>query len=121
MSLVCRLLESLCLLAGPQPGVERDLDVLRTINRERATFLGVGGTTNLLVAVGDGGTIIYSPNDTMDIVVTNETGISTQTVKHHLTSIFDKTGVSTRLALAIFAIRHDLAGDDAPGSRGAEP
>ena len=35
--------------------------------------------------------------------------ISTQTVKHHLTSVFDKTGVSTRLELAMFALRHDLA------------
>lgn len=34
--------------------------------------------------------------------------ISLQTVKHHLTSIFDKTGVSSRLELALFAIRHGL-------------
>jgi DNA-binding NarL/FixJ family response regulator len=38
--------------------------------------------------------------------------ISLQTVKHHLTSIFDKTGVSTRLELAMFAVRHHLADDD---------
>lgn len=44
------------------------------------TFLGVGGTTNLLVAAGDSGTIIYSPNNTMDIIVTNESGTTTQTV-----------------------------------------
>lgn len=35
--------------------------------------------------------------------------ISLPTVKHHLTSIFDKTGTSTRLELALFAIRHGLA------------
>lgn len=35
--------------------------------------------------------------------------ISLQTVKHHLTSIFDKTGTSTRLELALFAIRQGLA------------
>jgi DNA-binding NarL/FixJ family response regulator len=34
--------------------------------------------------------------------------ISLQTVKHHLTSIFDKTGTSTRLELALFAIRHGI-------------
>ena len=34
--------------------------------------------------------------------------ISLQTVKHHLTSIFDKTGTSTRLELALFAIRQEL-------------
>jgi DNA-binding NarL/FixJ family response regulator len=37
--------------------------------------------------------------------------ISLQTVKHHLTSIFDKTGTSTRLELAVFAIRHGIAGE----------
>lgn len=34
--------------------------------------------------------------------------ISLQTVKHHLTSIFDKTGTSTRLELALFAIRQGI-------------
>jgi DNA-binding NarL/FixJ family response regulator len=34
--------------------------------------------------------------------------ISTQTVKHNLTNIFDKTGVSSRLALALLAIRGGL-------------
>jgi DNA-binding NarL/FixJ family response regulator len=37
--------------------------------------------------------------------------ISEQTVKHHLTSIFDKTGVSTRLELALFALKHQLVED----------
>jgi two-component system, NarL family, nitrate/nitrite response regulator NarL len=35
-------------------------------------------------------------------------GISLQTVKHHLTSVFDKTGTSTRLELALFALRQGL-------------
>jgi two-component system, NarL family, nitrate/nitrite response regulator NarL len=34
--------------------------------------------------------------------------ISLQTVKHHLTNIFDKTGTSTRLELALFAIRQGI-------------
>ena len=34
--------------------------------------------------------------------------ISEQTVKHHLTNIFDKLGVSTRLELALFAVNHHL-------------
>jgi DNA-binding NarL/FixJ family response regulator len=37
--------------------------------------------------------------------------ISLQTVKHHLTSVFDKTGTSTRLELALFAIRQGIADD----------
>ena len=38
--------------------------------------------------------------------------ISLQTVKHHLTSIFNKTGASTRLELALLAIRHGLVTPD---------
>jgi two-component system nitrate/nitrite response regulator NarL len=34
--------------------------------------------------------------------------ISEYTVKHHLTRIFDKLGVSNRVELAMFAINHDL-------------
>lgn len=34
--------------------------------------------------------------------------ISEQTVKHHLSSIFDKVGVSNRLELALFSVNHQL-------------
>jgi two-component system nitrate/nitrite response regulator NarL len=34
--------------------------------------------------------------------------ISIKTVKHHLTNIFDKVGVSNRLELALFAVHHRL-------------
>jgi DNA-binding NarL/FixJ family response regulator len=34
--------------------------------------------------------------------------LSEETVKRHLSNIFDKTGVSTRLELALFAIAHHL-------------
>ena len=35
------------------------------------------------------------------------------TVKHHLSSIFDKTGVSTRLELALFALHNSLVEPEA--------
>jgi len=38
--------------------------------------------------------------------------ISLQTVKHHLTSIFDKTGASNRLELALLAIRRGVVDAD---------
>jgi len=38
--------------------------------------------------------------------------LSEDTVKHHLTRVFDKTGVFSRLELAMFAIKHGL-GEDA--------
>lgn len=37
--------------------------------------------------------------------------ISEDTVKHHLTNIFNKLGVSNRLELALFAVHHKLVGD----------
>ncbi len=37
--------------------------------------------------------------------------LSEQTVKHHLTNIFDKVGVSNRLELALFAVNHRFRGD----------
>jgi two-component system, NarL family, nitrate/nitrite response regulator NarL len=36
--------------------------------------------------------------------------ISDDTVKHHLSNIFNKLGVFNRLELALFAIHHDLTG-----------
>jgi DNA-binding NarL/FixJ family response regulator len=36
-------------------------------------------------------------------------GITECTVKHHLTRIFDKMGVYSRLELAVFALHHDMS------------
>ncbi|PYQ55286.1 MAG: DNA-binding response regulator [Acidobacteria bacterium] len=38
--------------------------------------------------------------------------LSEDTVKHHLTNIFDKVGASNRLELALFAVHHRLFDDD---------
>ena len=45
--------------------------------------------------------------------IAKEFTISEETVKRHLSNIFDKTGVSTRLELALFAIAHKLVTLDA--------
>lgn len=43
--------------------------------------------------------------------IAQKLSISEDTVKHHLTNIFDKLGVSTRLELALFAVNHQLVGN----------
>jgi DNA-binding NarL/FixJ family response regulator len=40
--------------------------------------------------------------------IAKQFGLSEETIKGHLSNIFDKTGVSTRLELALFAIAHHL-------------
>ena len=40
--------------------------------------------------------------------VASQFGISEDTVKRHMTNIFDKTGVSSRLELALFAVHHGI-------------
>ncbi len=51
--------------------------------------------------------LIVAGNSNKDIA--QEFNLSVDTVKHHLTNIFDKTGVSSRLELAMFAVHHGLA------------
>jgi|HubBroStandDraft_3_1064219.scaffolds.fasta_scaffold70316_2 two-component system nitrate/nitrite response regulator NarL len=46
--------------------------------------------------------------------VGEEFSISERTVKHHLTNIFTKIGVSSRLQLALFAVNHRLMSDHVP-------
>lgn len=38
----------------------------------------------------------------------SQLGVAEDTIKHHLTRIFDKVGVSSRLELALFAVHHNL-------------
>ena len=51
----------------------------------------------------------YSNSD-----IAAKVAISEKTVKHHLTNIFDKLGVSNRLELALFALHHNLAPEPVP-------
>ena len=40
--------------------------------------------------------------------IADQLSITQDTVKHHLSSVFDKVGVSSRLELAVFAFTHGL-------------
>jgi len=80
-------------------------DILRTAGPEperpapRRRFRLTARELEIVGAVLEGGT-------NRDIA--QQFSISEETVKRHLTNIFDKTGVSTRLELALFAIHHQL-------------
>ena len=45
--------------------------------------------------------------------IARQFGLSEDTVKHHLTNIFNKVGASNRLELALFAVHHRLLDDPA--------
>jgi two-component system, NarL family, nitrate/nitrite response regulator NarL len=49
--------------------------------------------------------------------IAQQFSISEDTVKHHLSSIFDKLGVSNRLELALFAINHRIVADSGEEDR----
>jgi len=97
---------------GTQPA--RELTVARTKEpaekaEDRISFNKSGGRKfgltarelEIITAIVDG-------QSNRDIAATYK--ISEYTVKHHLTRIFDKVGVFSRLELAMFAIHHDLSG-----------
>src|SRR5262245_37674615 len=97
---------------GTQPA--KELTVARTKEpaekaEDRISFNKSGGRKfgltarelEIITAIVDG-------QSNRDIATTYK--ISEYTVKHHLTRIFDKVGVFSRLELAMFAIHHDLSG-----------
>jgi DNA-binding NarL/FixJ family response regulator len=86
-------------------GVAEDREqAVRQVGREHPRQYGLTPRELEIVSA------IVSGDSNRDIA--ERLSISLQTVKHHLTSIFDKTGVSTRLELALFAIRHGLVTPD---------
>jgi DNA-binding NarL/FixJ family response regulator len=54
---------------------------------------------DVIIAVADGAT---------NRAIAEQLGLSDQTVKNHLSHIYDKVGVSNRLELALYAIHHKL-------------
>ena len=79
------------------------VQALSALNGERtpapASYRLTGREREVLTLVVSG----YTNKD-----IAQKLSICEDTIKHHLTSIFDKTGVSNRLELALFAIHHRL-------------
>jgi two-component system nitrate/nitrite response regulator NarL len=78
------------------------VDALRGMTSPTGPAKKFGLTARELEVIG---TIVagYANKD-----IAQKFGISEQTVKHHLTNIFDKLGISNRLELALFAVNHHL-------------
>jgi len=86
--------------AGAEPGEKTDDRV--SFNKSGGRKFGLTARElEIITAIVDG-------QSNRDIALTYK--ISEYTVKHHLTRIFDKVGVFSRLELAMFAIHHDLNG-----------
>ncbi len=83
-------------------------DVVATLARAPARSGSPGG--------GDGIRLTRRELDIVSLLVSgrpnkqiaDECAIGQRTVKHHLTNVFGKLGVSSRLELALFAIQHQL-------------
>ena len=78
-------------------------ETTRKENGDRARFGLTPRELQVVAAVVEG----YTNKDIAKLYTLSE-----DTVKHHLSSIFDKTGVSSRLELALFAINHTLVNRD---------
>jgi DNA-binding NarL/FixJ family response regulator len=90
--------------------VENLLEALRPRNNARPSSPGrdYGLTVRELLVVA--GVVAAFPNRE----IAQRLDISEKTVKNHLTNIFDKLGVSTRMELAMFALKHALPMPDFP-------
>ncbi len=109
-------MHTLACLSAPSARLSRE-STGSTANRSptfdrRCTGLGPGNG-NIALGLTDRESEIvvaiaaaYSNKDIAHLFAISET-----TVKHHLTNIFDKTGMSTRLELAMFAVSHGLQTD----------
>jgi DNA-binding NarL/FixJ family response regulator len=104
-----RLFDSIqCVMAGQYwVGRESVTDLVRALRSVSPVNDGVrardyGLTTRELEIV----TLVVAGYSNPDIA--QRCSISEQTVKHHISNVFDKLGVSNRLELALFAVNHRL-------------
>jgi len=97
-------------VAGERIGTSRDLagsgePLLRNRVDESGTTQQFGLTSrelDIVAAVRRGDS---------NRAIARRLALSEDTVKHHLTSVFDKTGVASRLELAVFAMQYGLGHD----------
>jgi len=87
------------LMLGPDVAAILAHAVVRSGDREQRPYGLTAREVEIVAAIAEG----KSNRD-----IATHLGISLQTVKHHLTSIFDKTGTASRLELALVALKQHL-------------
>lgn len=95
------LLKAIRCVAAGEYWIERDL-LANAVQHQPPPFERLGLTDRELEIVAE----IAAGLNNSDIG--DKLGISELTVKRHLTNIFDKLGVASRLELALFAVSHNL-------------
>jgi DNA-binding NarL/FixJ family response regulator len=81
----------------------RHLTAARRANNPNARYRLTRREMQIVAAVTDGES---------NKGIAERLSVSEDTVKHHLSNVFNKLGVFSRLELAMFAINHGLVGDD---------
>jgi two-component system nitrate/nitrite response regulator NarL len=87
-------------MANPTKGL-RKLGARPKAGSRRKAFGLTGRELEIIAAIASGRS---------NREIADRFSISQNTVKHHVTNIFDKVGVYNRLELALFAIHHNLVG-----------
>jgi two-component system, NarL family, nitrate/nitrite response regulator NarL len=87
------------LMLGPDVAAILAHAVVRSGERDQRPYGLTAREVEIVAAIAEG----KSNRD-----IATHLGISLQTVKHHLTSIFDKTGTASRLELALVALKQHL-------------
>jgi len=106
------LLATIRAVMAPEQGSEEPAEYLETEERDSLLPFGLTIREMEILNVLAGGLTSKQ--------IAQKLSISEHTVKHHLSHIFDKTGVDTRLELVLFAHHHQLfegPGDSRVGER----
>jgi DNA-binding NarL/FixJ family response regulator len=95
-------------------GHEKVFDILRALRELQADRISEKSRNRYGLTVREHQIVTKVADGCTNIQIARDFSVSERTVKHHLTSIFDKVGVSTRLELALFAVTHNLVEDGGP-------
>jgi DNA-binding CsgD family transcriptional regulator len=115
------LRKSIYTVMAGQYWIEREgvVNSVRESAAERRTVIPEGANKNWGLTPREEEIVAEVVSGKTNNEIAQTLGVSAQTVKHHLTSIFDKVGVYNRLELALFCYSHVSDGNQKDGEPGA--